>query len=202
MRAAQIAERGGLDYLFYPDRVFIWGDLETGPPIVSIDPAMLLAAIANSTERIGLVPSLSTFFNEPYSIARQLRALDVMSHGRAGWNLIPSYEPEAFANYGLPVPLGENKYSRLYGVIQIVQALWVSWEREAGSPDKVAGRFADTFTSGTSTCRAATSAPTGPFRSLRRSRASRLSSCPSPAASVSKPPHIRQRHHRYAVLHR
>jgi FMN-dependent oxidoreductase (nitrilotriacetate monooxygenase family) len=144
VRTAQIAERGGLDYLFYPDRVFIWGDLETGPPIVSIDPVMLLAAIANSTTRIGLVPSLSTSFNEPYSIARQLRALDVMSHGRAGWNLIPSYEPEAFANYGLPVPSRENKYGRLYEVIQIVQALWASWEREAGSPDKVTGRFADT----------------------------------------------------------
>ena len=144
VRAAQIAERGGLDYLFYPDRVFIWGDLETGPPIVSIDPVMLLAAVANSTERIGLVPSLSTSFNEPYSIARQLRALDVMSHGRAGWNAIPSYEPEAFANYGLPVPSRENKYGRLYEVLQIVQALWASWEPEAGTPDKVTGRFADT----------------------------------------------------------
>ena len=144
VRAAQIAERGGLDYLFYPDRAFIWGDLETGPPIVSIDPAMLLAAVANSTTRIGLVPSLSTSFNEPYSIARQLRALDVMSRGRAGWNAIPSYEREAFANYGLPVPSRENKYGRLYEVIQIVEALWASWGRGAGTPDKVTGRFADT----------------------------------------------------------
>jgi FMN-dependent oxidoreductase (nitrilotriacetate monooxygenase family) len=144
VRHAQTAERGGLDYLFYPDRVFIWGDLESGPPKVSIDPVMLLAAIAAQTTRIGLVPSVSTSFNEPYGIARQLRALDVMSHGRAGWNLIPSYEPEAFANYGLPVPSREDKYGRLHEVIQITQALWASWGRKAGAPNKVTGRFADT----------------------------------------------------------
>jgi len=144
VRAAQSAERGGLDYLFYPDRVFVWGDLESGPPIVSIDPVVLMGAMAYATKRIGLVPSMSTSFNEPYGIARQLRALDVMSHGRAGWNLIPSYEPEAFANYGLPVPSREDKYERLHEVVQITQALWASWGREAGSPDKLIGRFADT----------------------------------------------------------
>ncbi|MHA7279847.1 NtaA/DmoA family FMN-dependent monooxygenase [Arthrobacter sp. MDT2-2] len=144
VRTAKIAERGGLDYLFYPDRVFIWGDLESGPPIVSIDPVMLMGAMAYATKKVGLVPSMSTSFNEPYGIARQLRALDVMSHGRAGWNLIPSYEPEAFANYGRPVPSKEEKYGRLHEVIQITQALWASWGREAGAPDKVTGRFADT----------------------------------------------------------
>lgn len=144
VRAAQTAERGGLDYIFYPDRVFVWGDLESGPPIVSMEPMMTLAAIAHATQRIGLVSSASTSFNEPYTLARQLRALDVMSHGRAGWNAIPSYEPQAFANYGLPVPPREEKYERLDEVVQITQALWGSWAREAGSPDKVAGRFADT----------------------------------------------------------
>lgn len=144
IRSAQAAERGGLDYLFYPDRVFIWGDLESGPPIVSPEPLMLLAAIAPATKRIGLVPSVSTSFAEPYSIARQLRALDVTSHGRAGWNAIPSYEPEAFANYGLPVPEKSAKYERLHETVQITQGLWGSWKREAGAPDRHSGRYADT----------------------------------------------------------
>jgi FMN-dependent oxidoreductase (nitrilotriacetate monooxygenase family) len=144
VRTAQTAERGGLDYLFYPDRVFVWGDLASGPPIVSMEPMMTLAAIAHATRRIGLIPSASTSFSEPYALARQLRALDVMSRGRAGWNAIPSYEPEAFANYGLPVPGRDEKYERLHEVVQITQALWGSWTREAGIPDKAAGRFADT----------------------------------------------------------
>lgn len=119
VRAAQSAERGGLDYLFFPDRVFIWGDLESRPPIVTMEPTLTLAAIAPATRRIGLVTTLSTSFVEPYTIARQVRALDVMSHGRAGWQAIPSYEPEAFANYGLPVPPREEKYERFNEVIQI-----------------------------------------------------------------------------------
>jgi FMN-dependent oxidoreductase (nitrilotriacetate monooxygenase family) len=144
IRSAQIAERGGLDFVFYPDRVFIWGDLESGPPLVSMDPLMTLAGVAPATSRIGLVTSASTSFMEPYSIARQLRTLDVMSHGRAGWNAIPSYEPEAFANYGFEVPEKDAKYQRLHETIQIAQALWGSWKREAGNPDPLAGRFADT----------------------------------------------------------
>ncbi|QIX53677.1 NtaA/DmoA family FMN-dependent monooxygenase [Rhodococcus sp. DMU1] len=143
VRAAQTAERGGLDYAFYPDRVFLQGDLLVRPPIFSMEPLMVLAAVAHATRRIGLVASSSTAFNEPYTLARQLRALDLMSHGRAGWNAIPSYEPEAFANYGRQVPQRDEKYERLHEVVQITQALWGSWEREAGQPDQTAGRFAD-----------------------------------------------------------
>jgi len=66
-----------------------------------------------------------------------------MSHGRIGWNACPSYEPEAFANHGQSVPQGDAKYERLHEVIQITQALWASWGREAGQPDPASGRFAD-----------------------------------------------------------
>lgn len=143
--AAQMAEKGGLDFIFYPDRVFIHDDLDTRAPMFfSTEPLMVLSVIAHATKRIGLVSSASTSFNEPYTLARQLRALDSISHGRAGWNAIPSYEPEAFANYGKPVPLSSKKYERLHESIQITQALWGSWGREAGEPDKASGRFADT----------------------------------------------------------
>lgn len=143
VRLAQKAERGGLDYIFYQERVFLWGDLNAGPPLASVEPLMLLTAIAHATRRIGLVASASTSFNEPYTLARQFRALDLLSHGRAGWNAIPSYEPEAFANYGRPVPPREEKYERLHEVVQTTQALWGSWRPEAGQPDPVSGRFAD-----------------------------------------------------------
>lgn len=143
VRGARAAERGGLDYVFFPDRVFLRGDLSEGPPMFSMEPLLVLTAVARETERIGLVASASTSFNEPYTLARQFRALDIISHGRVGWNAIPSYEPEAFANYGRPVPQGNDKYERLHEVVQIAQALWASWRPEAGAPDPVAGRFAD-----------------------------------------------------------
>lgn len=84
---------------------------------------------------------MSTSFNEPYTIARQLRALDIISGGRGGWQVVPSFEPEAFANYGQNVPKSSDKYERLHEVIQITQALWGSWKKEAGDPNQKTGVF-------------------------------------------------------------
>ncbi|ETD33284.1 NtaA/DmoA family FMN-dependent monooxygenase [Williamsia sp. D3] len=139
---AQIAEGGGFQFAFLPDRVFLRSDLSAGPPGFSIDPILALTALARGTTRLGLVGSASTSLNEPYNLARQLKALDVISRGRAGWNAIPTYEPEAFANFGKQLPPREHKYERLHEVIQIVQALWGSWGHEAGEPDQ-AGMFAN-----------------------------------------------------------
>ncbi|WP_200958498.1 NtaA/DmoA family FMN-dependent monooxygenase [Rhizobium sp. Root149] len=143
MRYAQAAERGGFSFLFTPDFPILQGNLEHGPVLNIMEPMLQLAAISQATRRIGLIATGTTSFQEPFTTARQFKALDVMSHGRVGWNAIPSYEPEAFANYGQPVPQGNAKYERLHEVIQITQALWASWGREAGQPDQNTGRFAD-----------------------------------------------------------
>jgi FMN-dependent oxidoreductase (nitrilotriacetate monooxygenase family) len=140
---ARTAERGGLQFVFLADRLFMHGDLTTSPPLFNIDPIITLSALAQATERIGLIGTASTSFTEPYLLARQLKALDVISHGRAGWNAVPSYEPDAFANFGKGLPPRENKYERLHEAMQVVQALWGSWGYETGQPDQ-AGMFADT----------------------------------------------------------
>ena len=139
---AQTAERGGLDFVFIADRLFLTGNLAASNPLFNMDPIVTLAAVARATERIGLVATASTSFTEPYLLARQLKALDVISHGRVGWNAVPSFEPDAFANFGKTPPARENKYERLHEVIQIVQALWGSWGHDAGTPDQE-GMFAD-----------------------------------------------------------
>ena len=136
------AERGGLQFVFFADRLFLHGDLATSPPLFNMDPIITLSAVAQVTERIGLAGTASTSFTEPYLLARQLKALDVISHGRVGWNAVPSFEPDAFANFGKEVPARENKYERLHEVMQVVQALWGSWGYEAGQPDQQ-GMFAD-----------------------------------------------------------
>ncbi|HYG27610.1 MAG TPA: NtaA/DmoA family FMN-dependent monooxygenase [Caulobacteraceae bacterium] len=142
IKQARAAERGGMQLIFLPDRVFLHGDVAVSPPQFNIDPIITLSAVAQATDRIGLVGTASTSFTEPYLLARQLKALDVFSHGRVGWNAVPSYEPEAFANFGKEMPQRENKYERLHEVVQIVQALWGSWGYGAGQPDQ-AGKFAD-----------------------------------------------------------
>ncbi|MCY8231666.1 NtaA/DmoA family FMN-dependent monooxygenase [Priestia endophytica] len=139
---ARTAERGGLQFVFLPDRLFMHGDLPTSPSVFNIDPIITLSAVAQATERIGLMGTASTSFTEPYLLARQLKALDVISRGRAGWNAVPSFEPDAFANFGKVLPPREKKYDRLHETMQVVQALWGSWGYEAGQPDQ-AGMYAD-----------------------------------------------------------
>lgn len=136
VKHVQTAERGGLDFVFMPDRLYMHGDLAVAPPVFNIDPIISLAAVVHATKWIGLVSTASTSFTEPYLLARQFKALDVISHGRIGWNAVPSYEPEAFANFGKDLPHRENKYERLHEVVQIVQALWGSWGYEAGEPNQ------------------------------------------------------------------
>jgi FMN-dependent oxidoreductase (nitrilotriacetate monooxygenase family) len=143
VRYAQAAERGKFQFLFVPDFPALKGDVETEAPTITIDPMMTLAAVARGTQRIGMVATGSTTFNEPYNLARQFKALDLMSHGRAGWNAVPTSDPAIAANYGRELPPRAEKYERLHESIQIVQALWGSWEQDAWLHDAASGRFAD-----------------------------------------------------------
>jgi FMN-dependent oxidoreductase (nitrilotriacetate monooxygenase family) len=143
VRYAQAAERGKFQFLFVPDFPALKGDIETEAPQITIDPLMTLAAVARGTERIGMVATGSTTFNEPYNLARQFKALDLMSHGRVGWNAVPTSDPAAAANYGRELPPRAEKYERLHETVQLVQALWGSWEQDAWLHDTTSGRFAD-----------------------------------------------------------
>jgi FMN-dependent oxidoreductase (nitrilotriacetate monooxygenase family) len=143
VRHAQAAERGKIQLLFMVDTPVLDVDLEHEPPHFAIDPLLVLTAIARETERIGLVATSSTTFNEPYAIARQFKALDVISHGRAGWNAVTTSHPAAAANYGRALPPRTEKYERAHEVVQLVQALWGSWEADAWLRDVGGKRFAD-----------------------------------------------------------
>jgi len=144
VRYAQAAERGKIQLIFLADTPAIEGDVEHGAPYHSIDPLVVLTSMARGTERIGLVATSSTTLNEPYTIARQFKALDVASKGRAGWNAVPTSQPGAAANFGITLPSREVKYERAHEVVQVVQALWGSWGKDAWVRDVESGQFADT----------------------------------------------------------
>ncbi|GLK82875.1 hypothetical protein GCM10017653_09440 [Ancylobacter defluvii] len=77
VRQAQAAERGKLHFLFLPDGPSsVAADIEHESPGFNLDVMMTLAAVARGTERIGLVATGSTTFNEPYNLARQFKALE------------------------------------------------------------------------------------------------------------------------------
>jgi FMN-dependent oxidoreductase (nitrilotriacetate monooxygenase family) len=144
VKQAQAAERGKFQFIFLPDGPgAILTDLETESPSFNLDVMLTLAAVARETKRIGLVATGSTTFNEPYNLARQFKALDIMSHGRAGWNAITSSGEDVAANYGRRIPSSEERYGRAHEVVQLTQALWGSWGKEAWVYNKESGQFAN-----------------------------------------------------------
>ncbi|KQQ84772.1 nitrilotriacetate monooxygenase [Xanthomonas sp. Leaf131] len=143
VRQAQAAERGKFQFIFLPDGPSAVADIDNEAPHFNLDVMMTLAAVARATERIGLVATGSTTFNEPFNLARQFKALDIMSHGRAGWNAVTSSGEDVAANYGRTLPSSAERYARAHEVVQLVQALWGSWGKDAWLHDQAAGRFAD-----------------------------------------------------------
>jgi alkanesulfonate monooxygenase SsuD/methylene tetrahydromethanopterin reductase-like flavin-dependent oxidoreductase (luciferase family) len=103
---------------------------------------LTLAAVARGTSRIGLVATGSTTLNEPYNLARQFKALDVMSHGRASWNAVTSSSDDVGANCGRRIPSSPERYGRAHEAVHLVQALWGGWRLDAWVHDQAAGQFA------------------------------------------------------------
>ena len=144
IKAAQLAEQAKLDGLFIADTPGITMDISHQPPHHGLDPIVLMALMAKATERLGLIPTLSTSLNEPYTIARMLRSLDLVSKGRMGWNVVTTNSQEAQLNF-LPGILDHaHKHARSLEVWEAVLRLWGSWPEGALKLDVAAGLFADT----------------------------------------------------------
>ena len=143
VRYAQAAERGKLDFIFLGDFLGQSQRTEEHAPGQTLEPTVVAAAIAMATARIGVVNTVSATFEEPYNIARVLKSLDVISGGRMGWNAITTSAPHAAANFGRDIEDRETRYAWANEVIQIVQALWGSWQEDAWIADKTTRRFTD-----------------------------------------------------------
>lgn len=104
----------------------------------------LVAALATVTSRIGLVAAASTVAHQPYNLARRFASLDVISHGRVGWNASMMQNPLEAANFSRPDGFSPDDFRRRTGeYIDIVQGLWKGWDTDALLFDKLAGRFHD-----------------------------------------------------------
>ncbi|CAN7291420.1 LLM class flavin-dependent oxidoreductase [Rhizobium sp. LjRoot30] len=112
--------------------------------VTSFEPFTLLSALAAVTERIGLVATASTTFDQPYHIARRFASLDHISGGRAGWNIVTTSNPDAARNFGLEdhVEHGE-RYGRAREFFDVVTGLWDSFADEAFIRDAESGIFFD-----------------------------------------------------------
>ncbi|PKP85331.1 MAG: nitrilotriacetate monooxygenase [Alphaproteobacteria bacterium HGW-Alphaproteobacteria-2] len=145
---AQVAERGLFDLIFLADGVGVRGDdLEALSRtairyVGQFEPLTLLSALSQVTTHIGLVATVSTTYNDPYTIARKFASLDHLSGGRAGWNLVTSADDFEAMNFGLDHQLAHaDRYARAEESVDVVARLWDSWPDDAFSRDKASGRF-------------------------------------------------------------
>ncbi|NMO91505.1 LLM class flavin-dependent oxidoreductase [Actinomycetospora sp. TBRC 11914] len=140
---ARVAERGTFDSVFLADKLST-GHAARHNVLTMLEPTVLLAALASATSRIGLIATLSTGFDEPYHVARRLLTLDHVSGGRAGWNVVTSYSDAEARNFGADrVDEHDRRYRRAAEFVDVVRALWDSWEVGAFVHDRHDGVFAD-----------------------------------------------------------
>lgn len=151
VRSAQTAERGKMDMIFFADGAGIRqpdiprGSLaRTGRDMLELEPMTLLPALAMVTKHVGLVTTASTTYNEPYNLARKFATLDLISKGRAGWNVVASWSELEAQNFGLETTLDyDTRYARSAEFVEVVKALWDGWEDGALVFDQASGQYYD-----------------------------------------------------------
>jgi len=141
---ARMAEAGKLHVLFLAETMTY--QLTNGKgPSGAMDTVATLAYMAAVTSQIGLVGTSTTTYNQPYDLARRFATLDHLSRGRVGWNSVTGAESATADMFGtLAHPPAEERYKRADEFIDVVAALWESWEPDAMVGDKESGVFADT----------------------------------------------------------
>ncbi|MES2713755.1 MAG: LLM class flavin-dependent oxidoreductase [Pseudomonadota bacterium] len=145
-RLIQTLERGKFDAFFMADHLAFLNmpvdALKRSHTVTSFDPLTLLPALAAVTERIGLIATASTTYNEPYHVARKFASLDHISGGRAGWNLVTTANPDAALNFGHDAHMAHGeRYKRAREFFDVVTGLWDGWSDDALVRDVESGIF-------------------------------------------------------------
>lgn len=125
---ARTAERGLFDFVFLAEGLRVRehaGRVHDLDVVGRPDSLTVIAALAAITERVGLVATLNTTFNEPFELARQLLSLDVVSGGRVGWNVVTTNDAFTGANFRRGGYLDSaDRYRRASDFVDIARSLW------------------------------------------------------------------------------
>jgi FMN-dependent oxidoreductase (nitrilotriacetate monooxygenase family) len=140
---AQQAEAAKFDFIFIGDSPYVTAD--SAPHYLNrFEPLTILSALATVTSHIGLVGTATSSYTEPFTLARQFASLDLLSGGRAGWNVVSTGIEGAAQNYGREKHFDHaERYRRAAEHLAVVQGLWDSWEDDAFIYDKASGQFFD-----------------------------------------------------------
>ncbi|KAH8652112.1 FMN-dependent oxidoreductase [Xylariales sp. PMI_506] len=145
---AQKLEAAKFDAFFMADHLAVLNmpleALRRSHTVTSFEPFTLLSALAAVTDRIGLVATASTTYDQPYHIARRFASLDHISGGRAGWNIVTTANPDSALNFGMEVHAEHSvRYARAREFYDVVTGLWDSFAEDAFKRDVESGIFFD-----------------------------------------------------------
>jgi FMN-dependent oxidoreductase (nitrilotriacetate monooxygenase family) len=144
---AQAAERAKFDMLFLADgsavrEAHIDAISRSVQFVAHFEPMTLLSALSMVTKNIGLTATVNTTYEEPYNLARKFASLDIISGGRAGWNLVTSSSRGDIGNFGRDRALNhQERYGRAREFVQVVRGLWDSWDDDAFVRDVESGLY-------------------------------------------------------------
>ena len=149
---ARVLERGKFHLAFFDDRLAMpdryGGDhvhtVEHGIRCVKLDPIVTLMTMGMATSRLGLGATCSTTYYEPFHVARMFGTIDLMTGGRAAWNVVTSLNDGEAMNMGREGVMEHDlRYDRADEFMEVVLGHWDSWQDDALIVDKASGRFGD-----------------------------------------------------------
>ncbi|HEY0248736.1 MAG TPA: NtaA/DmoA family FMN-dependent monooxygenase [Gryllotalpicola sp.] len=131
-RIIQTAERGLFTAFFLGEGLRLrehLGRLHELDVVGRPDAQTQLAALAAITTRIGLVATQNATYNDPVDLAHRLQSLDLLSDGRAAWNVVTTDNAWTGANFRRGGYLDHaDRYTHAEDVVNTVRAVWDSWD--------------------------------------------------------------------------
>jgi FMN-dependent oxidoreductase (nitrilotriacetate monooxygenase family) len=142
IRTTQLADAHGIAFAFVADGLYI--NEKSIPHFLNrFEPISILSALAAVTRKIGLAGTISTSYSDPFTVARQFASLDLISGGRAGWNVVTTPLEGTAKNYSRTHPEHAQRYEIADEYLQVTQGLWDSWDDDAFVRDRERGQFFD-----------------------------------------------------------
>lgn len=143
MEYARIGEAAKFDFGFIADSAYITKD-SSWEFVSRPDPLTVLSAVSTVTTRLGLLGTWTTSYSYPFTTARQLASLDMISRGRAGWNVVTSAYPDVARNFnGDQLNPHAERYAIADEYIEVCKGLWDSYEDDAFVRNRKTGVYLD-----------------------------------------------------------
>lgn len=143
IRAAQLAEKGKFQFMFFGDFPAIKGNDNSDMQTMGLDPLLIATILGHNTSRIGMGITRAISWSNPYELARQFKTLDSLTKGRVAWNAVTGANGTSAQAYGVNLSPSFDRYAKANEFTEAVQELWSSWSEDALKLNHATREFAD-----------------------------------------------------------